>query len=169
MRKLSLLLVLILLAVIAIANGGNTDFEKINNYHAVSEKFASSGMLELEEYQKIQAHGFKHVVNLIPGNQVKERKYVESLGMSYEQIPVEWGNPKVSDFETFVDLMKSYGDDMVYVHCELNWRASSFVYLYRVTQLGVSIEEAYKDLVAIWTPKDGWQEYIDTIAASYQG
>jgi len=169
MKKVSLLLVLILFTGIAFAHGGGEDFEKIKNYHAVSENLASSGMLELDEYQKIKAHGFKHVVNLIPGNQIKERKYVESLDMSYEQIPVAWGNPKLSDFETFVDLMNSYGDDVVYVHCELNWRASAFVYLYRITQLGASIDEAFKDLIAIWTPKDGWQEYINTISATRQG
>jgi protein tyrosine phosphatase (PTP) superfamily phosphohydrolase (DUF442 family) len=167
MKKLSLLLVLIIFAGIAIAKSWDKGFESINNYHAVSENLASSGMLELEEYQKIKAHGFQHVVNLVPGNQIKERKYVESLDMTYEQIPVDWGNPKMSDFETFVDLMKSYGDDMVYVHCELNWRASAFVYLYRITQLGVSIDEALEDLTAIWKPKDGWQEFIDAISAAY--
>ena len=168
MKKLSLILVLILFSGIAVANSQDKGFESINNYHSVSENLASSGMLELEEYQNIKAHGFQHVVNLIPGNQIKERKYVESLDMTYEQIPVDWGNPKRSDFETFVDLMNSYGDDMVYVHCELNWRASSFVYLYRITQLGDSIDEAFKDLTAIWKPKDGWQEFIDAISAAYQ-
>ncbi len=168
MKKLSLLLVLILSAGIAIATSRDKGFENINNYHSVSENLASSGMLELEEYQKIKAYGFQHVVNLIPGNQLKERKYVESLDMTYEQIPVDWGNPKLSDFETFVDLMNSYGDEKVYVHCELNWRASSFVYLYRIIQLGVSIDEALKDLAAIWNPKDGWQEYIEATLAAYQ-
>jgi len=167
MKKLSVLLVLILITAIAIASKRDKGFESINNYHAVSENLASSGMLELEEYQKIKAHGFQHVVNLIPGNQIKERKYVESLDMTYEQIPVDWGNPKLSDFETFVDLMKSYGDEMVYVHCELNWRASAFVYLYRITQLGVSIDEALKDMAVIWKPKDGWQEFIDATLAAY--
>lgn len=168
MKILLLLLVLILSTGIAIATGRDKGFESIDNYHSVSENLASSGMLELDEYQKIKAYGFQHVVNLIPGNQLKERKYVESLDMTYEQIPVDWGNPKLSDFETFVDLMKSYGDDRVYVHCELNWRASSFVYLYRITQLGVSIDEALEDLTAIWQPKDGWQEFIDATFAAYQ-
>ena len=90
------------------------------------------------------------------------------LKYRFEQGPVDWDNPKLSDFENFVELMKSYGDDKVYVHCQLNWRASSFVYLYRITQLGVSIEEALQDLTAIWQPKDGWQEYIDATLAAYQ-
>ena len=168
MNKFLLLLVLILSAGIATASSLDKGFEEINNFHFVSENLASSGMLELEEYQKIKAYGFQHVVNLIPGNQIREQKHVESLGMTYEQIPVDWGNPKLSDFETFVELMNSYGNDKVYVHCELNWRASSFVYLYRITQLGVSIEEALKDLTVIWNPKDGWQEFIDAISAAYQ-
>ena len=168
MKKLLLLSVLVLFTVIAIAGNRDKGFENIKNYHFVSDDLASSGMLELEEYQKIKAYGFKHVVNLIPGNQLKERKHVESLDMTYEQIPVDWDNPKLSDFETFVDLMKSYGDDKVYVHCQLNWRASSFVYLYRITQLGVSIDQALEDLTAIWQPKDGWQEFIDATLAAYR-
>jgi len=168
MKKFILVLILILSAGMAIATSRDKGFENINNYRSVSENLASSGMLDLEDYQNIKAYGFKHVVNLIPGNQLKEQKYVESLDMTYEQIPVDWDNPKLSDFETFVDLMKSYGDDKVYVHCQLNWRASSFVYLYRITQLGVSIEEALQDLTAIWQPKDGWQEYIDATLAAYQ-
>jgi protein tyrosine phosphatase (PTP) superfamily phosphohydrolase (DUF442 family) len=169
MKTLLLIPVLILCSGLAIAGSQDQDFESINNYHFVSENLASSGMLELEEYQKIKAYGFQHVVNLIPGNQIKERKVVESMGMSYEQIPVDWGNPTLADFEAFVDLMNSYGDDKVYVHCELNWRASSFVYLYRVTQLGISSDEAMKDLTEIWQPKDGWQEFIDDTLAAYQG
>lgn len=169
MKKLLLLLVLILYTGMAIAGSRDKGFENIKNYHSVSETLASSGSLELEEYQKIKAYGFKHVVNLVPGNQTEERKYVESLDMTYEQIPVAWDNPKLSDFEKFVELMNSYGDDKVFVHCQLNWRASGFVYLYRITQLGVSIDEALKDLVAIWQPKDGWQEYIDATLAAYQG
>jgi len=168
MKKLLSLLVLVLVTGITIASTRDKGFEKINNYHSVSENLASSGRLDLKEYQKIKDYGFEHVVNLIPGNQIKEQKHVESLGMSYEQIPVDWGNPKLSDFETFVSLMKSYGDDKVYVHCELNWRASSFVYLYRITQLGVSLDEAIKDLSLIWNPKDGWQEFIDATIAAYQ-
>jgi len=162
------LLILVLVTGITIASSRDKGFETIKNYHSVSENLASSGMLDLEEYQKIKAYGFEHVVNLIPGNQIKEQKHVESLGMTYAQIPVDWGNPKLSDFETFVSLMKSYSDDKVYVHCELNWRASSFVYLYRITQLGVSIDEAVKDLSAIWNPKDGWQEFMDATIAAYQ-
>ena len=148
------------------AAGQDANFKNIKNYLSVSETLASAGSLDLEEYQTLKAAGFKHVINLVPGNQLKERKYVESLGMTYEQIPVSWNHPKQSDFDAFVELMEAYGDDKVFVHCQLNWRASSFVYLFRVTQLGVSAEDAQKDMLEIWEPHDGWQEYIDATVAA---
>lgn len=152
------------------ANAGELDesLNKIKNYKQVSETLASAGIVKAEQYQAIQQVGFKHVINLIPGLQLKEKKLVESLGLSYAQIPVDWNNPTLADFERFVELLKAYGDDKVFVHCQLNWRASSFVYLYRLTQLGDDPVSAKSDLEAIWHPHDGWDQYIDKVVAHYR-
>ena len=136
---------------------------KITNFHFVSEQLASSGLLDLDDYKHINQYGFKHVVNLIPGDQAEERKTVEALGLSYEQIPVDWSEPTLQNFEDFVELMKSYGKDKIYVHCEANYRASTFVFLYRVTQLGESKATAEKDLHKIWQPSKTWQGYIEKV------
>jgi len=167
----SALVILLLLTGInhAWATFPDKDFAVIKNFKFVSQNLASSGMLELDDYQLIQDYGFKHVINLIPGMQLKERKRVESLGLSYEQIPVDWHEPKLEDFKQFVAYMKSYGDEKVYIHCQLNWRASTFVYLYRVTQLGVSKETAKADLLAIWTPEPTWQTFIEQVFQAYAG
>jgi protein tyrosine phosphatase (PTP) superfamily phosphohydrolase (DUF442 family) len=141
--------------------------EQIKNFHFVSDKLASSGLLHLNDYDHINQYGFKHVINLIPGEQSEERARVESLGLSYQQIEVIWDEPTLEDFETFVKYMKSYGDDKIYVHCQLNWRASTFLYLYRVTQLGVSKQQAIKDLHKIWKPSETWQDYINKVEFAY--
>ena len=134
--KQKIILVLIMLIGVSpiFASSQDEPFKAINNFHFVSEQLASSGRLENTDYDLIKAYGFRHVINLIPGVQLKERKHVESLGLSYEQIPVVWDDPTQENFQEFVKLMKAYDGDKVYVHCELNWRASTFVYLYRVTQ-----------------------------------
>ncbi|MGV6851874.1 MAG: protein tyrosine phosphatase family protein, partial [bacterium] len=106
---------------------------QINNFHFVSEQLASSGQLKLLEYDAITDYGFKHVINLVPGEQQAEREKAISLGLTYEQIEVDWSEPTLDDFERFKHLMHKYGQDKVYVHCELNYRASTFVYLYRIT------------------------------------
>lgn len=140
---------------------------KLTRFRFVSEQIASSGMLKLEDYAQIKEYGFKHVINLLPGNQIKEKSHVKSLGMSYKQIKVSWMKPTLSDFKTFVKLMKSYGEDKVYIHCAVNMRASSFVYLYRVTQLKEEKKNAKKDLDFVWYPEDQWKDYIENTLKAY--
>ncbi len=144
-----------------------SSLEEIKNFHFVSSKLASSGLLHLDDYNHITQYGFKHVINLIPGDQAEERARVESLGLSYQQIEVIWDEPTLANFETFVKWMKSYQQNKVYVHCQLNWRASTFLYLYRVTQLGISKQKAIKDLHKIWTPSETWQDYINKVEFAY--
>ncbi len=141
----------------------DSDFKTLSNFHFVSSDLASSGYLKMDEYQLIKQYGFKHVVNLIPGDQKEERNVVESHGLSYEQIQVDWSEPSLDDFESFTKLMKSYGVNKVYVHCQANYRASTFVYLHRVTNLGIKEEIAKKDLLKIWTPNTTWQGFIDKV------
>lgn len=167
MKRLWLILIVINFGV-AGAKSLDASLHQIKNFRFVSENLASSGMLELSDYQYIKSYGFKHVVNLIPGMQLKERRHVENLGLSYEQISVDWHKPTLKDFQQFVTYMKSYGDDKTYVHCQLNWRASAFVYLYRVTQLGVEKAQAEKDLLAIWQPEDQWKTFIEEVLKAYQ-
>jgi protein tyrosine phosphatase (PTP) superfamily phosphohydrolase (DUF442 family) len=141
--------------------------DKIKNFHFVSKTLASSGLLNLDDYQHIKNYGFKHVINLIPGEQHQERQTVQALSMSYQQIPVDWAEPTLQDFERFSLLMKKYGDDSVYVHCEANYRASTFVYLYRTINLGIEEKIAKKDLALIWTPDKTWQGFIEKIRFNY--
>ena len=150
------------------ANETTDSLSQITNFHFVSENLASSGLLEFEKYQDIEKYGFKHVINLIPGNQNEEQNLVTSKGMSYEQIPVDWSEPTLDDFEQFLVLMKKYENDKVYVHCEANFRASTFVYLYRVLSLGDKDSEAEKDLLKIWTPSETWKGYIEKVKFSHQ-
>jgi protein tyrosine phosphatase (PTP) superfamily phosphohydrolase (DUF442 family) len=144
------------------------DLHKINNFHFVSTSLASSGLLKLDSYKHIQEYGFKHVINLIPGHQTKEQNHVKSLGLSYEQIEVDFSEPTIENFENFIKLVKSYNNDKIYVHCEANFRASTFLYLYRVTQLGISQDEAKKDLLKIWRPSMVWADFIEKILFNFE-
>ena len=138
-------------------------FKNVTNFHSVAPNLASSGLIKLDDYQLIKDYGFKHVINLIPGEQMEERAHVKSLGLSYSQIQVDWSEPSLDNFERFTELMKSYGKDNVYVHCEANYRASTFVYLYRVTKLGVPLADAKKELLKVWTPSQTWQDFIEKV------
>ena len=149
------------------SNDLDKKLSKITRFRFVSKQIASSGMLKLEDYSLIKQYGFKHVINLLPGNQLKEKSHVKSLGMTYKQIKVDWMKPTLKNFKTFVKLMKSYGTDKIYIHCAVNMRASSFVYLYRVTQLAEQKKAAKVDLDFVWYPEDQWKDYIENTLKAY--
>lgn len=169
--------ILITICILLLAIGGGLyahsvkpvdSMNEIKNFHFVSENLASSGMLTLEDYQYIKDYGFKHVINLLPGMQIKEKRRVESLGLSYQQISVDFSEPTLENFKEFSKLMQTYGEEKVFVHCQLNWRASAFVYLYRVTQMGISEEQAGKDLAVIWEPHHVWETFVKDTVKYYQ-
>ena len=141
---------------------------QINHFHFASEQIASSGHITSEQYQNIKDYGFKHVINLIPGNQVKERTLVQSLGLSYAQIAVDWNNPTAANFAEFSQLMQSFGHDRIFVHCEMNMRASAFVFLYRVIHQDVPEQDARKEMLKIWQPEGTWDQFINTTIETHK-
>ncbi len=54
------------------------------------------------------------------------------------------------------------------VHCQVNFRATVFVFLYRVVIEGVSIIEAKKDLDSAWIPNEDWFKFIHSVLKSYK-
>ena len=80
--------------------------------------------------------------------------------MDYVHIPVIWDSPQISDLTRFYEAMEQNRDKRIYVHCQVNYRASSFLYLYRLKYLGVDEKQARQDLQWIWAPNPTWTTFI---------
>jgi protein tyrosine phosphatase (PTP) superfamily phosphohydrolase (DUF442 family) len=83
--------------------------------------------------------------------------------MEYVHIPVEWNKPTKQNLEDFFAAMDEHQGEKVLVHCQANYRASSFVMLYRVLKLGWKKDEAIPVMEKMWNPEDFpvWQNFID--------
>lgn len=136
----------------------------IKNYVKVSDNIHTSGQPKENEFQSIADLGVETVINLaMPDSDAaikNEGELVTQLGMSYIHIPVVWDEPKIEQFELFSTIMQRHIDKKIWIHCALNWRVSSFIYLYRTKYLGVSEAEAKETLTSIWEPNDVWSEFI---------
>jgi len=139
----------------------------IYNYQFLEEELSSSGMPTAEQMKEVAEAGVRVVINLAlvtsQGALPEEDKVVESLGMKYIHIPVEWNNPTEQNLEDFFTAMDEHKDEKVLVHCQANYRASSFVMLYRVLRLGWKKEDAIPVMEKMWNPEDFpvWQTFID--------
>jgi len=141
----------------------------IYNYQFLSEKLSSSGMPTAEQMKAVAEAGTQVVINLVSVTVrdalPNEDSLVESLGMKYVHIPVNWNNPIRQNLDDFFHAMDEYKDEKVLVHCQANNRASSFVMLYRVLRLNWKKEDAMPVMEKMWNPEDFpvWQKFIDNI------
>jgi uncharacterized protein (TIGR01244 family) len=139
----------------------------IYNYQFLNENLSSSGMPTAEQIREVAEAGTQVVINLAPAT-VKdalpnEDSLVQSLGMEYVHIPVEWNNPTQQNLEDFFSAMDEHKEEKVLVHCQANYRASSFVMLYRVLKLGWKKEEAIPVMEKMWNPEDfpAWGKFVE--------
>jgi protein tyrosine phosphatase (PTP) superfamily phosphohydrolase (DUF442 family) len=91
-----------------------------------------------------------------------ESKFVTLTGMNYVHIPVSWNRPTQDNLDNFFRIMDAHREQRVFVHCALNRRASSFVFLYRVIRQGIRPDIARVAVDAVWVPNRTWREFMNT-------
>ncbi|MFT5313571.1 MAG: protein tyrosine phosphatase (PTP) superfamily phosphohydrolase (DUF442 family) [Paraglaciecola sp.] len=145
---------------------GQLSLTDIKNYHPLSEQFASAGMPDADNLQTLKDNGFEHIINLIPGDFSEEKDQLASLQMTFDQIAVDWNKPSLENFVAFTVLMQQYQGHKVLVHCQMNYRASVFAYLYEVTVLGIAQQVAEKKMLTVWQPNETWSAFITMVQGS---
>jgi len=138
--------------------------DAIDNYRQYSPYFSSSGQPSAEQLEALSEDGFERVIYLaFSDNETAikaEDRAVKSLGMDYFHIPVDFDQPTVADFEDFAAVMNRDKTVRTLLHCQINLRASTFSFLYRVIYGGVPMLDAKSDLDAIWQPNKVWYAFI---------
>jgi len=136
------------------------------NEVVISDRLVTSGQPSAAALATLQANGFQAVIDLAPptvANAVRdEGAILERQGIAYINIPVEFDNPSQADFETFIGSMAAMGNRKVLVHCQVNMRASAFVFLYRVIVMKEEPAKAYGAVSRIWSPTGKWKQLVQT-------
>lgn len=143
--------------------------ETIINFYELPEGFGTSGQPRRDEIPAIQQAGYQLVINLVPSDAehaiADEGEIVRGLGLDYVHIPVVWDAPEVDDAFRFFQVMQENRGRKIFVHCQVNYRVSAFMYLYRIKFLGVDEKQACEDLHWLWQPNATWQAFIEKIDA----
>lgn len=145
----------------------SADMSVITNYREYSDNFASSGQPLETQFELLRSEGFERIIYIAFTNSDKavpsEDFIVKELGMDYVHIPVIWKEPQASDFYAFADVMQRDPDKKTLLHCQVNYRATAFSFLYRVLYNHVPMVEAKADMNTIWEPDETWRELIFSI------
>jgi protein tyrosine phosphatase (PTP) superfamily phosphohydrolase (DUF442 family) len=137
---------------------------EITNYLQVSERIASSGQPEEEQFRDIAKSGYGVVINLAMPNSTnaipEEGNIVSALKMAYLHIPVPFEAPEASHLRAFIGSMQVFSDRKIWVHCVVNYRVSAFLYQYWRLALGAAPEEARKVMLPSWEPNEVWRKFM---------
>ena len=127
----------------------------------------------MEQLQAAGDEGFDTIINLATINPRysldDEAGLVQSLGMVYHHTPVDWENPKVSDFAAFEQVMQALLTEKTLIHCAANFRVTAFYSLYAQKHLGWSAAQAEEFRASIWQGSDYpvWEAFIADMPACF--
>lgn len=140
-------------------------------FQFVHENLVTSGQPSFDELALIANAGFKVVINLALTDAsnvlVGEDRRVLELGMDYINLPLLFDRPSYTQSLRVLDLLKSLQQQKVWLHCALNMRVSSLIYIYRVHHLQMDEVDAQDLLHQIWTPNIKWSEIIEQLEKHY--
>ena len=140
--------------------------QDIYNYRPLNNQLITGGQPTEEQIKSAADEGFTTIINLATINPQSslpdEAGLVRSLGMTYYHIPVDWGNPKESDFDAFEKIFKGVSGEKTLVHCAANFRVTAFYSLYAMKHLGWSEAQADEFRVSIWEGSGHpvWERFI---------
>ena len=137
----------------------------IYNYRQASPDLATSGQPDEMQLAAVAAAGYEVVINLALHDDPRyslpdERATVETLGMRYLHIPVQFDHPTEHDLRRFFDAMAQHEGRRIWIHCAANMRVSSFLGLYRVLRQGWPEDEAFAVMRSVWQPDAVWSSFI---------
>jgi protein tyrosine phosphatase (PTP) superfamily phosphohydrolase (DUF442 family) len=134
------------------------------NVVAISPTIVTSGQPTAAALSHLAEQGFQAVIYLapptvrdaVPG----EAEIVRRQGLEFVNIPIQFGEPTEADFEQFVETMNRFHDRKVLVHCQINMRASTMTFLYRVIARHEPPEQAYQSVARVWSPEGPWKKLV---------
>lgn len=141
-----------------------SDVAAVYNYARISDRIATSGQPDSDEFKIIAAAGFTSVVNLAMHDSdgaIREEGYLVALsGMSYFHIPVPFDAPTAIHLRHFIQLMEMLETEKVWIHCAMNYRVSAFMFCYLKLVKGYAEEAAKSPIFDFWQPDRVWQQFI---------
>jgi protein tyrosine phosphatase (PTP) superfamily phosphohydrolase (DUF442 family) len=134
------------------------------NVVEISSQLVTSGQPTATALGQLASLGFGAVIYLAPPtvqDAIKnEAEIVQRQGLVYINIPIKFSNPTRADFESFVAALSRIGNKKILVHCQVNMRASSMVFLHRVVVGKESPQIAYEAVARVWSPEGPWKALI---------
>lgn len=145
------------------------------NFRAIDERTTTSGVVGPNRLKGLAAEGYALLINLLPDDTEHsipdEQDIVESQGVKYVHIPVDFRQPGLADYEQFAAAMDAAQGQKKHIHCAANFRVSAFYSLYAVQRGYWDAARADAFVRDLWEPElfPGWPEFMTAVRCSPAG
>ena len=133
----------------------------------INPRLVTSGQPSAEALASLAAQGFEAVIYLAPptvSDAVRDEAVIlGKQGMVFVNIPIKFDSPTQKDFEAFTAVLSALSQRKVLVHCQINLRASSMVFLHRVISEKHDPRVAYDAVATVWSPDGRWKTLMQTL------
>ena len=134
------------------------------NVVPISATLVTSGQPTAQALATLASQDFQAVIYLAPftvSDAVKEEPLlVSKQGIEFIHIPIPFNKPDESHFLAVSSALERLQDKKVLVHCQVNMRASSMVFLHRVISGKEDPSRAYEAVAAVWSPQGPWSQLL---------
>ena len=130
----------------------------------ISALLITSGQPTQQALAGLGNQGFQAVIYLAPSSvpdAVKdEPDLLKRQGIEFIHIPIPFNAPKEEQVVAVSEALVRLKDKKVLVHCQVNMRASTMVFLHRVVTLKEEPAQAYEAVSRVWSPEGPWRTLI---------
>lgn len=134
------------------------------NLVTVSPTLVTAGQPSAAWLETLKTQGFEAVLYLAPSSVPdavrEEPQIVARQGLAFHHLPIPFGRPGAADYEAFAALLQSLQGKKLLIHCQVNLRASTLTFLYRVIVEKQAPETAYAAVARVWTPEGPWRRLM---------
>ena len=142
------------------------------NVVEISPSLVTSGRPSAKSLASLAEDGFKAVIYLAPSSVsdaiANEPDLVTKQGIEFIHIPIPFGDPTEAHYAQFAEQLTRLSGKKVLVHCQVNMRASTMVFLYRVIVAKESPTLAYGSVTKVWSPQGPWLKLVKGLLAKYK-
>ena len=122
----------------------------IHNFGVVDGRIYRGEQPGKKDYPALASIGVKTIIDLRDDALQSSAKYAKDAGMKYVNIPIDGhGSPTDAQTAEFLKVINDPSSGVVYVHCAGGrHRTGSMIAVYRMTEDGWTIDQAYKEMLA---------------------
>lgn len=147
---------------------------QIPQFAAVHAHLCTSGQPSAADLAQIKAYGFSTVINVALSNAEPHLPHEDqiclALNLNYIHLPLAWETPNAEQALLVLDLLHCLvQEQMVWLHCAMNYRVSCLMALYKQYYLQLPIDLVQDDLHAIWQPNETWTGLMHSVGLLLQG